>query len=312
VSGVWNDGDRDLVYGKDAPTDSAKSIDFRNTMNAAQFRLRVSPTAVEGSLKQSPSLSWTECFKIDRTKDPVKPGGYIGITAWSGSPLHKLKVSDLISIFSLEVNNFDTTSIGEEMQDVSTEISNAYKEMLTDENRHLHDQKTQSEHITRLVTMLSQHAEASKPIDEKIYQDLENLQTRMSKLDDDGKLLVKELQVLVKPSGETAEDEAGAGGSGLAGHIIGIRRLFVKEAAAHKTKIDVVRKNVAAVKQMHIAASDPIMFKEVAHHSEKVERTVQHDSVHSVWMLLAIVVCIVFIGYLMWNRMEYYERKHFL
>lgn len=305
VSGIWNDGDRELVYGKDAPSSNSKAVDFRNTMNAAQLRLRVSPTSIVGYLKQSPSLSWNECFKIDRTKDPVKPGGYIGFTAWSGSASSG-KVPDLISFTQFEVNNYDTTSIGEDMKDVSSEIQEAYRSMLTDDNRHFHDQKSQSEHIDRLVQMLSQHAEASRPAEEKMYQDLEVLQGRMSKLDEDCKLLVKELKILVTPDGDSGAEVA------LKDEIIGLRRLFIKDSASHRQKLEVVQKNVAEVKQKHVAASKPDMFNEVAMLSESVETTVARSSTQTLWMLILLVGAVAIIGYLMWNRMQYYERKHFL
>merc|ERR1719382_2065725 len=85
VSGIENDGTRTLVYGEHVPTTEAKRFDFLNTLNAAQMKIRVKPDAVEGYVKESPSLSWQESFRIDRTADPVKPGGYIGFTARSGT-----------------------------------------------------------------------------------------------------------------------------------------------------------------------------------------------------------------------------------
>lgn len=300
ISGIWNDGDRELKYGSDVPASNAKAIDFRNTMNAAQLRIRVTPTSIVGFFKQSPSLSWNECFNIDRSKEPLKPGGYIGFSAWSGTPGAEV-VPDMVSIMQLEMYNFDTTSIGEEMKDVSKDIQEAYREMLTDEHRHFHDQKSQTEHIERLTTMLKQHAEANKPADEKLFQDLEGLQGRMGKLDEDCKTLTKELQVVV-----------GGEGVGLSDHIIGLRRLFVKDSVQHKDKLEMVQKKMSDVKQKHIEASNPETFTKVIADSEKLQKTAVASSFQTLWMLLAIVVAIAIIGGLMYNRMHYYERKHFL
>lgn len=308
VSGISNDGDRELVYGRDAPTANAKAADFRNTMNNAQLRLRVTPSSVQGFLKQSPSLSWIECFKIDRKEDdvqPAAPGGYLGFTAWSGTHASG-KVTDMISIMRLEVNNYDTTSIGEEMKDVSKDIEDAYRSMLTDDNRHFHDQKAQSDHIDRLVEMLSQHEEATRPAEQKMFQDLEVIQDRMEKIEVECKTLVKELQILVKPDGGTGPEVT------MKDQIIGIRRLFVKNSASHNQKLDMVVRNVAEVKQKHADASKPEIFNEVAMLSENMEATVRQRSSHTLGMLLTIVAFIVVIGGLMWNRMQYYERKHFL
>jgi hypothetical protein len=304
VSGIWNDGDRELVYGpgKDAPAANAKGVEFRNTMNAAQFKIRVTPTSIEGHLKQSPSLSWNECFVIDRKKDPVKPGGYIGFTAWSGTSAPPYTVSDTVAITHFEVYNHDTTSIGEEMKDVSKEIQEAYREMLTDDNRHFADQKSQKEHIARLVQMLSEHANSTGPADQKMFEDLQGLQDRMGRLDEDCRTLTKELQVLVGPKGDV----------GLKDEIVGLRRLFIKDSASHRQKLDTVQKNIAEVKQRHIDASKPEMFTEVAKQSEHLQATVNSRSSQSVGMLLAIIGAIIVIGCLMYNRMQYYERKHFL
>jgi len=304
ISGIWNAGDRDVVYGKDVPTSSAKAMDFRNTMNAAQFKLRVTPTSVEGHFKQSPSLSWNECFKIDRSADPVKAGGYIGITAWSGSASADA-VSDMLSVFNFEVSNFDTTVIGEEMKDVSADIQEAYRNMLTDENRHFVDQKSQAEHLTRLTRMLSQHAESSRPADEKMYQDLETLEGRMSKLDTDCKTMVKELQVLVGPGGKST-------GVDIKDGIIGLRRLLVKDSMSHKDKIEDVKKKVEQVRQKHVDASKPELFNEVVKKTALLQDTVNATGSQSTWLWVAIIVSVVVIGMPMYSRMHYYERKHFL
>jgi len=308
VSGIWNDGDRELSYGKDVPTSNAKAIEFRNTMNAAQFKLRVTPTSIEGHLKQSPSLSWTECFKIDRTSSPVKAGGYLGFSAWSGSASPE-KVSDLVSFSKLEVYNYDQTVVAEEMKDVSKDIQEAFREMLTDENRHFVDQKTQSDHLNRLTRMLHQHVDTSKPADDKMFQELSGLQQRVGKLDEDCKTLTKELQVLVGPKGGASE--AGDHKS-IKDGIIGLRRLLVKGSESHTQKLEMVQKKMTEVKQKHIDASKPEMFAEVVEHGEKMHSTVKSSGSQTTWMLLAIVFAIVVIGGLMWNRMVYYERKHFL
>lgn len=306
MTGVWNDGDRDLVYGVDAPGIEAKAVDFRNTLNAAQMRIRVTPTSVEGSLKQSPSLSWTECFKLDRTSNPVKAGGYLGFTAWSGQAASDV-IPDMISVSKFEVFNYDTTSIGEEMKDVTKEIQDAYREMLTDENRHFADQKSQTEHLGRIVGMLSQHIETNKPADTKMFEDLELIQGRMQRLDEDCKTLVKELQILVEP-----KDGSSADNHSLKDEIIGLRSLLVSSSAAHNQKLDVVRKNVAEVKKKHEDSTKPEVFDAMHKQTESMENTVNQRSSQMTWMMVIIIVSIAAVGALMYNRMSYYEKRHFI
>lgn len=319
VSGIWNDGNSKFSYGAggNVPASNAKVVDFRNTMNAARFKLRVTPTSIEGHLKLSQSLSWNECFKIDRTSNPVAAGGYLGFSAWSGSKTwapgaETAKFSDLVSISQLEVYNFDSTVVGEDIgKDVSRDIQEAYREMLTDDNRHFVDQKSQGDHLTRLTRMLIQHVDTSKPADELMFQELYRLKQRVGKLDEDCKTLTKELQVLVDPKGTKHGSEAG-GHKNIKDSIIGLRRLLVTDGESHTQKLEMVQKKMTEVKQKHIDASKPEIFADVVGHGEKLQATVKSSSSQTTWMLLAIVFAIVLIGGLMWNRMTYYERKHFL
>merc|ERR1719174_3529434 len=282
VSGIWSDGQTDMVYGKDVPTPTAKAVDFRNTMNPAQFKLRVTPTSVEGYLKQSASLSWNECFKIERN---MTAGGYLGFTGWSGTATSG-KASDLVAILQLEVNNYDTTSIGEQMHDVSKSIEDAYRDMLTDDKRHFVDQKSQSDHLVRLETMLQNHIDACSTAEKKMFQ---------------------ELQVLVRPQGEVQ----GAGSDGLQDTIVGLRRVLVKDSAKHKEKTESMLEYISEIKKRHNRVVDSTAFAEVSKSSDNVEVAVVKSSIQRLYMLLTIVACILLIGYLLFNRMQYYERKHF-
>jgi len=302
VSGIWNDGDRELAYGlgKDAPTADAKAIDFRNTLNAAQFRLRVTPTSIVGHLKQTASLSWNECFNIDRTKDAVKPGGYIGFTAWSGSSSPPLTTSDSIAITQFEVNNFDTTSIGEEMKDVSAEIQEAYREMLTDENRHFSDQKSQTDHLQRLTKMVQDHLAETAPADQKMFEDLERIQDKVKGLGENCNVLTKELQVVV-----------GGAGSDLKSHIIGLRQLFSKDSTVHREKMDAVQKNVEEVKETRGASRKWSMFSKVAKQQETMQAEVKAQSGRSSFCLVAIIFLIGIIWFAMHSRMSFFERKNY-
>merc|ERR1712100_284191 len=152
--------DKDIALGKDVPQASGKNMkaaDFRNTLNSAQLKIRVHPEYVEAQFKQSPSLSWQDIFKVERKPSsteiflPDTGKGYVGVTAWSGAVSGRNV--DAISITQVEMHNFDDTSVGEEMRDVSAKIQEAYRDMLTDENRHFIDQKSQMEHLQRLTGM---------------------------------------------------------------------------------------------------------------------------------------------------------------
>lgn len=303
VSGVENDGTRDL-YGSDVPSVAGKGIDFRNTLNAALLKVRVTPTSVEAHLKQSPSLSWNECFKMDRSNRPIEAGLFMGFSAWSGQT-REGQVTDKISIVQLDVHNFDTTTIGEEMKDVSAEIQNAYRDMLTDENRHFVDQKSQTEHLMRLVKMLGQHAEQAKPQEQKMFEELEFLQHRMRRLEEGCKTLSKEVEIVVGHS-------KSEGVAMMIEEVVGIRKVFIKDSASHRQKLDNAHQFIKEVQKKHVKASSPETFNEVAKQTESLELTVMQQGRQQTYVMVALVGVIVLIGLLMRNRMAYYERKHFL
>eukprot|EP00927_Polykrikos_kofoidii_P056421 TRINITY_DN50539_c0_g1_i1.p1 TRINITY_DN50539_c0_g1~~TRINITY_DN50539_c0_g1_i1.p1 ORF type:complete len:481 (+),score=86.31 TRINITY_DN50539_c0_g1_i1:61-1503(+) len=304
VSLITNDGTKTLSFGSDVPAADAKAIDFRNTINAAQLRIHVSEDVVEGHLKLSPSLSWNECFRIDTSAGETRPriGGHIGVTAWSGSAPNG-ELSDMISIVQMEVNNLDENTVGEDMKDVSEKIQEAYREMLTDENRHFVDQKSQMEHLKRLTVMLQDHAAEVGPADAALFQDLGSLEIRMKALDEDCRTLSKEFSILVNPA-------AGAGVGGMKDDVIGLRQLLSKDHDAHNMKIDAVSKNVKEVKEKR--SGNPEALGAIAVQSQSLEKTVSARSSQMSGLLFCLIACVLIIGFLMWSRMSYYEKKHFI
>lgn len=306
VSFVHNDGQKGLEMGIDAPAKNAKAVDFRNTLNNAQLRLRVSPTTVEGYMKLSPSLSWQGCFRIDRSTDKsvsVPANGYIGITSWSGTG--EKSAADQIFILQVDVTNFDDTAVGEEIKDVSTKIQDAYREMLTDENRHFVDQRSQMEHLRRLTSMLADHVTEAKPADEKLHERLNSLNDRMDRLDYECRTLSKEVEVLVNP--------AAAGGAGeVKDGIIGLRTLLVKGFNMHKETVDRVSGKIKDVKTQKAQAASSGHLKTISVQSETLERTVKKKASATGWTFFILICCVVIVGMLMYNRMHYYEKKHFV
>lgn len=298
---VTSDGSTTLSL-KDAMSKGPGSkADFRNSVNPASLRLRVRPDSVLAEWKETPSLSWKQAFKVDRSSDKVKSGGYLGITAWSGSN----PGADMVALTSIKVEIFDDTSIGEEMSDVSVKIQEAYKEMLMDKNRHFIDQKSQTEHLARLTTLLSQHISEASQQEQNMFTALEGSQHRLRRLDEEVVNLRKAIAILVNPGednpvGTMRED------------IIGLRRLLIKDNADHRQKLDSVHKNVVEVKNTREKSSNPEALNQIARQTESMEQTVKARSTQMSWLVLVFLLCVAIIGYLIWNRMQYYEKKHFI
>lgn len=313
VSLVTNDGTKELAYDTDIPSANTKEFEFRNTMNAAQVQIRVNKKSIKGFFKQSPSLAWQPCFDFEAS-DAVKPGGYIGFSAWSGST-GEGRISDLVSLVGLDVSNYDETSIGEDMQDVSTQIQDAYKEMLTDDKRHFADQKSQTEHMVRLVSMVEDHMKIVGPAEDKLYQEMQVLSKRMGALGEDCGTLVKEARLLLKDKTEDAakQHDHKSNVEAMKNDIIGLRRALVKESVNHRSQLDAVQKNVAEVKQKSLNSDGGAKsLSKIASQAEDLERTVSSRGSQMSYMLFAMVFAIVGIGAMMFNRMQYYEKKHFI
>jgi len=314
VSGFTNDGHTTLSWEHDVPTTDAKPIDFRNTLNHAQLKIRVQRDRVEGWLKQSPSLSWNECFSLDRSKHPIKAGGYLGLTAWSGTAVDGVS-SDLVSVVQMDVNNMDENSIGEDMKDVSKEIQDTYREMLTDSHRHFLDQKSQTDHLAKLVDMLGEHINSTKPAEEALFQALKGYEDRMERLGEDCRTMTQATRLLMNEHHKKRKSEHtlhNEGVEAMKNEIIGLRRLLVKDSATHKQKIDAVQKNVVEVKEKSGKTGTPETLSVIAKQTESLAKTVQSRGQQMSWMMLCLMAAIVAIGVLMWNRMRYYEKKHFI
>merc|ERR1712217_778945 len=149
-------------------------------------------------------------------------------------------------------------------------------EMLTDDKRHFADQKSQTEHMVRLVNMVEDHLKTVGPAEDKLYQ---------------------EMQVLGKRMGALGEDCG----------------TLVKDSVTHRAKLDAVQKNVAEVKQKSLNSDGGAQsLSKIASQTEDLERTVSSRGSQMSYMLFAMVFAIVGIGALMFNRMQYYEKKHFI
>lgn len=307
IAGITNDGSQTYVYGEEAPVSECR-FDFRNTLNAAQVKIRFRPDAIEGYMKQSPSLSWQDCFVISRTNDPVKPGGYIGFTARSGMPSGNVK-SDSVSIVEVDVVNFDENVIGEDMKDVTSKIQDAYRDMLTDDHRHFVDQKSQTDHLLRLTTVISEHIAVALPADDQLWKQVAYLDRRMSRLNRDCKTFVTETSLLAGTGSDpTAHKDAV---EKLKTNIVGIRTLLERESATHKKKMESIERSAGEVKAKMTQAMSKESLAAIEKQSASITKTVRVRGTQMVIMTVVLLGVIVAIGFLMWNRMNYYEKKHF-
>lgn len=313
ITGVWNAGGKQYTYLDENPDNvdaipnaQSKYVDYRNTLNYAQLQVRVKPTSIEGNVKLSPSLSWMKVFEVKGITVPV--GGYLGFTAYTGAPGGAAK-PDSVSISELEVYNYDMNVIAEQ-SDVSKEIQDTYKEMLKDGGSYS-DQKSQTDAIQRLSKMIGQHITKMKPVEDSILKSMNGLQLKMQGVEDGTKTLRKEIGLFL---GNHSKKTV----SGMQTELVGLRSIFMRDSLAHSNKLDTVHQSVKEAKAKHTAMTGGLgklntsVLDEIVQKSKGLEKSVQDSSRQSSWMMLVVILSAVIVGVLMWSRMRYYEKKHFL
>jgi hypothetical protein len=312
VSFVSNDAHQTLEYGSDVPAKDAKVVDFRNK-DTAQFTIRVESARVTGHLSVDGSRH--ECFSVDRKNFPVKADGYLGFSAWSGSA-QEGKSSDFLSIGQVEVVNFDDESVGEELVGVSEKEQAAMESLMAEETRHLKDQKDQKEHISKITAMLSQYLDDAKPESDKMAFKISSMTDSLGAVDSNCRTLTKEMHLLWHPKDKKAAD--GKGGAhkthvqDMKHELIGLRKLLEKEGVSHMEKLEAVHSNLLEYRDQANKATGSEALGKIAAQSTKLEKTVQSRGSQMSWMMIFLLASVVGIGYLMWQRMRYYEKKHFI
>eukprot|EP00415_Alexandrium_ostenfeldii_P001165 UN1165 len=209
----------------------------------------------------------------------------------------------------------DETSIGEDMKDVSKQIQETYMEMLTDKTRHFLDQKSQTDHLARLVDMLGEHLNSTKPADERVFESIKDMEERMEKLGEDCRTMKQSVAILMNPEGTTMAAKKRSSMSSIEAmrnDIVGLRRLLIKDSATHKMKLEAVVKNVAEVKERASRGGTPEALNQISDQTDSLAKTVVSRGRQMSWMMVCLLAAIFGIGALMWNRMLYYEKKHFI
>lgn len=311
VSFVANDNHQTLEYGSDVPAKDAKVLDFRNK-NTRRFTMRIEPAHVTGHLLIDGTSH--DCFSVDRKNFPVKADGYLGFSAWSGSA-QEGKSSDFLAIDKVTVVNFDDESVGEELVDVPKKDQAAVESLMAEETRHFENQKDQKEHIGKITSMLSQYLTDSKPETDKMAFQIQSMMDSLSTVDSNCRTLTKEMHLLWHPKDKKAADSK----SGHKSHVqemmhevMGLRKLLAKEGVSQMEKLEAVHSNLMEYRDQASKATGSEALGKITAQAAKLEKTVQSRGSQMSWMMMFLLASVVVIGYLMWQRMRYYEKKHFI
>lgn len=309
VSFVANDNHQTLEFGSDVPGKDAKVVDFRNR-NPVQFTMRIEPAHVTGHMLIDGTRH--ECFSVDRKSFPVKADGYLGFSAWSGSA-QEGKSSDFLSIGKVAVVNFDDESVGEELVDVPKKDQAAMQSLMAEETRHFESQKDQKEHIGKITSMLSQYIMDSKPETDKMAFQIQSMMDSLNAVDGNCRTLTKEMHLLWHPKDKKASKaDHKSHVQDMMHEVMGLKRLLAKEGVSQMEKLEVVHSNLLEFKDQASKATGSEALGKITAQATRLEQTVQSRGSQMSWMMMFLLASVVAIGYLMWQRMRYYEKKHFI
>merc|ERR1712107_46941 len=156
--------------------------------------------------------------------------------------------------------------------------------------------------------MLADHVKEAPKAEMKISKDLSVLNDRLDGMETDCKNFMKEFEVIVG-KGELGGPAQPKQFSSMKDDIVGIRQLLNKNSISHKEKIETVRNNVMEVKAKKMDSANPQSLQVIAKQTDLLEETAAVRGKQMSWMFFVLIGCVLIIGFLMYNRMNYYEKK---
>ncbi|CAE8653180.1 unnamed protein product, partial [Polarella glacialis] len=210
------------------------------------------------------------------------------------------------------VVNYDDAAVGEEIVGASAEDQKAYASLKAEESRHFEDQKAQTQHLGKLISMLDEHVSEIKPTNEYLLNELNSVDDSLKRLDNNCRSMTKAMHHLWHPKGKSDTGSHSTHVQGMKDDLIGLRQLIQKESQAAVLKIDAVQSKVKEVKDKASQKAPSGLLVAITQQAITLEKTVQSRGSQMSYMMICLLGSIIAVGCLLWHRMRYYERKHFL
>jgi hypothetical protein len=247
---------------------------------------------------------WTEVFRFPKGTFSVPAGrSFMGFSGWSGS-----KSWIEVDLHRVDMRNFDLQKLGEASSDVLEDENQEWLKVLESEKRYV-SQADQKEAVTRLTKLLSEHVDKYDKLGEQIKEDLVKMDARLDSLSADLGTYYGALQSLNK---ETHQFDAEA----VKEHIVGIRSVLTRDKESHDIKMHQVASAAKDLKVAHTKAGlgeeGKAKVQSVADQSRAVEEFAARGSMQTNGLLLVMVIAVAGLGLLFFNRMRYYEKKHYI
>lgn len=250
---------------------------------------------------------WREVFSFPPGTFPVgaasPPPSFVGFTGWTGS------ASWLeVDLHRLETRNFDMQRMGEASVGVLEDDTDAWLKVLESEKRYV-TQADQKQAVQRLTQLLSDHMNSFDKDGEQLKQDLVKLDDRIESLGEDLATYFTAYQALDL-------DTQQFNSKVVTDHIIGIRSLLMGDKEAHDARLVQVHQAARDLKDAQTKAvfgeAGKAKVRSVADQTLVVEEFAAKGSSQINMLLILIAGTVLGLGLLFYNRMRYYERKHYI
>jgi len=300
VIALWSDGSRKLtlddVRKKTVPQTQARQVAW--TGQEIAFRVLINP---DGSIVGT--VGAEQLFTLPKGTHPhAGDQSFVGFSSWSGSGDAYIS----LDIKGMEVRNYDLTKAG--VEESSLDAVNAeWKKVLEEEKRFL-TQASQMQAVQRLTKLLQDHVDQTTKLGATLKTDVASMETRLDSLGAEFGKLVAETEAFDFKKGVFNTDI-------VKEHIKGIGVILEKDKEQHDLKLQQVGEAAKSLKAKDGADTGEKGKKkvmEVAQQARSLEENAAAGSTQTSVMLLVIVLSVAGLGILFLNRMQYYEKKHYI
>jgi len=239
-----------------------------------------------------------------------RANAFIGFSGYSGSVAG---ASLEVILSDVEVLNFDTQTMAQEaasdmLAEDSTDFEKSEWFKTLHEDKRFATQASQKEAVERLTKLLKEHVDRFDGLGEKLKQDIVKMESRLDTLGADIATYLAAAQSFQADTG-TMDPQA------VKEHIVGIRSMLTKGQEQHDAKLDALAGAAQELKSKGgaVLSGESKAKVESLHAQAKAVQDYAHKgTTQGNSMLLVLVVAVFALGCLFLNRMQYYEKKHYI
>lgn len=245
---------------------------------------------------------WQQLLSLPSKTLPVPvPPTYVGMTGYSGT---KSGMEVNLNFFSTV--NRDPHVVGEDGFSIAK--SKEWKEALAQEARYV-DRATQKEAVQRVAQLLAEHVADEELLTQQIRSELNTLDGRVESLSAEAGTYLAATQAWSSEDGQLHAEA-------IRTHVGKVKTLLTMGKEVHEVALEQASKAALKLKDSSKLFSSGEGSKQkvqsVAQKAQTVKETASAGSSQSQFLFFLIVICVSILGMLFFNRMQYYEKKHFI